>query len=61
MADDHDPYAALRFRDYRLVLAGSVLAGGGLKSGPPVGSHRLLPFNPLNVTGENAGEKVCQV
>jgi hypothetical protein len=43
------------------LLAGSVLAAGGLTSGPPVGSHRLLPFNPLNVTGDNAGEKVCQV
>jgi MFS family permease len=26
MADDHDPYAALRHRDYRRLLAGNVLA-----------------------------------
>jgi MFS family permease len=29
MADAHDPYAALRHRDYRLLLAGTVLAGVG--------------------------------
>ena len=43
------------------LLAGSVFAAGGLLSGPQVGSHNLLPFNPLNVTGEDAGEKRCQV
>src|SRR5947209_11224835 len=36
MADDHDPYAALRFRDYRLVLAGSVLASIGSQMQAPV-------------------------
>ncbi len=29
MAEAHDPYAALRHRDYRLLLAGTVLAGLG--------------------------------
>jgi MFS family permease len=29
MADDHDPYAALRHRDYRRLLAGTVLAALG--------------------------------
>jgi MFS family permease len=36
MADDHDPYAALRFRDYRLVLSGSVLASIGSQMQAPV-------------------------
>jgi hypothetical protein len=42
------------------LLAGSALAAGGLKSGPQPGDH-LTPFSPLNVTGEDAGDKVCQV
>jgi hypothetical protein len=43
------------------LLVGSVLAGGTLKSGPPVGSSKLLPFDPLHVTGATAGEKSCLV
>jgi hypothetical protein len=42
------------------LLIGCVLADEALKSGPQVGDS-LSPFNPLNVTGDNAGEKVCQV
>jgi MFS family permease len=36
MVEDHDPYAALRFRDYRRVLAGSVLASIGSQMQAPV-------------------------
>jgi hypothetical protein len=42
------------------LLVGSVLAADGLKSGPQVGKF-LAPFNPLNVTGPDAGTKTCQV
>lgn len=42
-----------------LVLAGTVLAAEGLKSGPQVGKDVPGPFHPLNVTGDNAGEKYC--
>jgi hypothetical protein len=31
-----------------------------LKSGPQAG-ERVKPFNPLNVTGADAGEARCQV
>ena len=34
--------------------------GGPVKSGPQVGEKVPGPFRPLNVTGPNAGEKVCQ-
>jgi hypothetical protein len=45
-----------------VLLAGSVLAADdALKSGPQVGQTIPGPFNPLNVTGPNAGEKACQV
>jgi hypothetical protein len=44
-----------------LLLAGSLLAGETLKSGPQVGDKVVTPFNPLNVTGDYAGKKVCQV
>jgi hypothetical protein len=44
-----------------LLLAGSLVAGETLKSGPQVGDRIPGPFNPLNVTGSAAGEKVCQV
>jgi hypothetical protein len=44
------------------LLACSVQsAGDDLKSGPQVGSRKLPPFNPLNVTGPSAGTKTCQV
>jgi hypothetical protein len=47
-----------------LVLAVVVFhanADDALKSGPQVGKGVGGPFNPLNVTGDNAGEKTCQV
>jgi hypothetical protein len=44
-----------------VLLAGSALADEPLQSGPQVGKASGGPFNPLNVTGENADEKVCQV
>jgi hypothetical protein len=44
-----------------MLLVGGLLAKEDtLKSGLQKG-ERLTPFNPLNVTGDNAGEKVCQV
>ncbi len=43
------------------VVAHHATADEGLKSGPQVGKSIGGPFNPLNVTGDNAGEKVCQV
>jgi hypothetical protein len=41
------------------LVAGVALAAENLKSGPQVGQEVPGPFHPLNVTGENAGEKVC--
>ncbi|HEV3256348.1 MAG TPA: hypothetical protein VG013_05655 [Gemmataceae bacterium] len=41
------------------LVVGSVLAAGSLKSGPQVGDEVPGPFHPLNVTGPDAGEKVC--
>ena len=41
------------------LLVGGVLAAGSLKSGPQVGDEVPGPFHPLNVTGPDAGEKVC--
>jgi hypothetical protein len=32
-----------------------------LESGPQVGKQIPGPFNPLNVTGPDAGQKRCQV
>jgi hypothetical protein len=43
-----------------LATAG-VVAGGALQSGPQVGNKIITPFNPLNVTGAQAGVKFCQV
>jgi hypothetical protein len=42
------------------LLAGGLLAAEALKSGPQVGES-VTSFEPLNVTGEYAGEKKCQV
>jgi hypothetical protein len=44
-----------------MLLAGSVIAAEGLKSGPQAGERIPGPFNPLNVTGRAAGTKACQV
>jgi hypothetical protein len=42
-----------------LAVAASVALAAGLKSGPQVGDEVPGPFHPLNVTGPDAGEKVC--
>ena len=43
------------------LLVGGVMAAGTLKSGPQVGSSKILPFDPLHVTGDGAGERSCLV
>jgi len=43
------------------LLVSSVFAADVLKSGPPPGEKIPGPFSPLNVTGEDAGQKRCQV
>lgn len=43
------------------LLAGGVWAASTLKSGPQVGSSAITPFEPLNVTGSDAGKKKCLV
>jgi hypothetical protein len=45
------------------ALSGSLIVGGEkspVKSGPKPGDD-VLPFHPLNVTGESAGKKACIV
>jgi hypothetical protein len=42
------------------ALAVGCGAGADLKSGPQPG-QTVPTFNPLNVTGPDAGEKQCQV
>jgi hypothetical protein len=37
------------------------MAATGLTSGPQVGSSKILPFHPLNITGSAAGKKQCLV
>jgi hypothetical protein len=44
-----------------MLLTSSLVAGEGLKSGPQPGDMVPGPFNPLNVTGDNAGNKFCQI
>lgn len=43
------------------LLVGGVWAAESLESGPQVGKSVPGPFNPLNVTGDAAGKKQCQV
>jgi len=43
------------------LLVSSVLAAETLRSGPQTGEKVPGPFSPLNVTGEDAGQKRCQV
>jgi hypothetical protein len=43
------------------LLAGGVIAAEALESGPQVGKTIPGPFNPLNVTGDDAGQKRCLV
>ena len=37
------------------LLVGCAVAGGDLKSGPPEGSKKILPFNPEHANGPDAG------
>jgi len=43
-----------------VLLIGGAWAANALKSGPQPGDD-LTPFDPLNVTGEFAGENQCLV
>ena len=43
------------------LLVGGAIAAEALKSGPQPGNPVPGPFNPLNVTGSQAGKKACQV
>ena len=43
------------------LLVGGAVAAETLKSGPQPGNPVPGPFNPLNVTGSQAGKKACQV
>jgi hypothetical protein len=43
------------------LVATGVLAADALQSGPPTGKTIPGPFHPLNVTGDQAGQKFCQV
>jgi hypothetical protein len=42
-----------------LLLAGAAAAADVLQSGPPVGEELPGTFEPLNVTGPDAGQKTC--
>lgn len=42
-----------------LMLVSGAMGGEPLKSGPQAGEDLPGPFHPLNVTGDNAGEKAC--
>jgi hypothetical protein len=42
-----------------VVLLAGVAVAAELKSGPQVGERLPGPFHPLNINGENAGEKFC--
>jgi len=44
-----------------MLLVGSVIGADDLKSGPQVGEKIPGAFNPLNVTGSDAGQKRCLV
>lgn len=43
------------------VLTAGALLAEGPASGPKVGERIPGPFNPYNVTGDDAGQKRCQV
>jgi len=42
-----------------LVLGASTALAAGIKSGPQVDEKLAGPFHPLNINGENAGQKHC--
>jgi hypothetical protein len=41
------------------LVAGAVVAGGTVTSGPQAGEELAGPFHPLNITGDMAGQKQC--
>ena len=43
------------------LLAGGLVWADGPKSGPQVGDEIPGAFSPLNITGQDAGQKRCQV
>lgn len=43
-----------------MLLMSGTLAAAELKSGPQVGK-RVVPFNPLHITGSGKGGKACLV
>jgi hypothetical protein len=43
------------------LLLSAAVAGESLKSGPQVGSKKILPFNPEHANGPDAGTKLCLV
>jgi hypothetical protein len=45
---------------FAIAISG-VNAAEPLKSGPEVGSKKIAPFHPLNVTGSAAGKPQCLV
>jgi hypothetical protein len=42
-----------------VLLFGGVIAAEKIKSGPQAGEEVPGPFHPMNVTGSDAGQKVC--
>ncbi len=44
-----------------MIAACGMAQGGGLKSGPQVGSSSITPFNPLHCSGAGEGGKACLV
>lgn len=45
-----------------VLFTGGAPAADDLKSGPQIGENgRPKPFNPLNINGPTAGQKVCLV
>jgi hypothetical protein len=43
------------------LVVSAALAKETVKSGPQVGSSRIIPFNPLHATGPDEGKKLCLV
>jgi len=44
-----------------VLLAGSAFAAEALRSGPQEGQQIPGVFHPLNVTGDDAGNKACLI
>ncbi len=43
------------------LFIGVAVAQDALKSGPQVGSKKIVPFNPEHANGPDAGTKLCLV